>query len=77
MTNGVKVAFLLGIMRRSGTVFAGELLERHPDCRGPARPVHEDYLLANAEHLVAYADALYQNAWNRAGARRTRTATRS
>jgi len=53
--------FLLGITHRSGTNFLRNLLLLHPDC-GTGRVIPEDFLLANADLLVQYADSLY-NRW--------------
>jgi hypothetical protein len=39
-------------MPRSGTNFLANLLVIHPDCGSPK--VHEDYLLAQAQHLERY-----------------------
>lgn len=58
-----QVVFLLGIMPRSGTNFLAEMLCQHPDCGTPAY-IPEDFLLANAHHLVRFVDAVHQS-WNK------------
>ena len=52
-------AFIVGIERRSGTNFLGDLLALHPDCARP-RHLHEDMLIHRAPHLVAYAEQLHR-----------------
>jgi hypothetical protein len=49
--------FILGLMQRTGTVFLSDLLALHPDCALPA-PLWEDFLLAQADELIRYADVL-------------------
>jgi hypothetical protein len=49
--------FILGLMQRTGTVFLSDLLALHPDCAVPA-PLWEDFLLAQSDPLIRYADAL-------------------
>lgn len=52
-------AFIVGIERRSGTNFLGDLLARHPDAARP-RYLHEDMLVHGAPHLVDYAEQLHR-----------------
>jgi hypothetical protein len=54
--------FVAGIYPRSGTNHLVDLLCAHPDCASPA-PIWEDYLLAHAGHLEAYAEAVSRH-WN-------------
>ena len=49
--------FILGLMQRTGTVFLSDLLALHPDCAVPA-PIWEDFLLAQGDELIRYADGL-------------------
>lgn len=53
--------FILGIMPRSGTNFLMDLLCLHPHCQMPSYPFDEDYFTHNAELLVKYAKAVYNN----------------
>jgi len=53
----VKTVFLLGISRRSGTNFLHDLLCAHPSC-GTVFPVREDFLVAEANHLVKFVDSV-------------------
>ena len=57
---GTDMIFILGIMQRSGTNYLNNLLLLHPDCEYPGI-VWEDYLVAHAELLRDYADAVYQH----------------
>ena len=50
--------FLLGVMGRSGTNFLYHLLGLHPKCCGTRGPVWEDFVLAEAHRLDAYARAV-------------------
>jgi len=54
--------FILGIVQRSGTNFLNNLLLKHPDVRSPGI-VWEDFYLAPADHLNAYASSL-QPSWD-------------
>lgn len=54
--------FILGIVQRSGTNYLNNLLLKHPDVRSPGI-VWEDFYLAPADHLNAYAASL-QPSWN-------------
>src|SRR5437764_10938037 len=49
--------FVLGMLERSGTNYVRQLLLLHRDCV-PRPPIAEDHLLANADLLRAYADAV-------------------
>lgn len=55
--------FILGIVQRSGTNYLNNLLLQHPDVRSPGI-VWEDFYLAPAQHLNAYASSL-QPSWNK------------
>src|SRR5947209_17882203 len=44
-------------MPRTGTVFLSELLNLHPDV-APPEPLVEDYLLAQSEALLEFADEM-------------------
>lgn len=50
--------FILGIAQRSGTNYLHDLVALHPDCATRNPPTLEDYLLRDAEHLLAYARSL-------------------
>jgi len=52
-----KPIFILGLMPRTGTVFLSELLNLHPDV-APPEPLVEDYLLAQSEALLEFADEM-------------------
>lgn len=52
--------FILGIMPRCGTNFLHDLLCLHPDCV-PGGIIWEDFLLAHADLLVKYANAVYKH----------------
>lgn len=54
--------FILGIVQRSGTNYLNNLLLKHPDVRSPGI-VWEDFYLAPADHLNAYANSL-QPSWS-------------
>jgi len=54
--------FILGIVQRSGTNYLNNLLLKHLDVRSPGI-VWEDFYLAPADHLNAYAASL-QPSWN-------------
>lgn len=54
--------FVLGVLHRSGTNHLFDLLRCHPDCE-PAVPIWEDFLVAHADHLQRYVDAVYRS-WN-------------
>lgn len=55
--------FILGILPRCGTNFLWDLFTAHPDCAGVG-PIHEDFLVYHARHLIEYADSVYKS-WNR------------
>jgi len=55
-----RIAFINGILPRSGTHFLANLLCQHPDCA--KAPVPEDVFLASGKHLVKYVDSLV-NSW--------------
>lgn len=50
--------FILGIMQRSGTNWARDLLLCHPDCY--AARIQEDFLLANSHLLLRFGTSLYR-----------------
>ena len=50
--------FILGIMQRSGTNWARDLLLCHPDCY--AARIQEDFLLANSHLLQRFGTSLYR-----------------
>ena len=54
--------FIQGIYPRSGTNHLLNLLCVHPDCASPS-PIWENQLLARAQHLDAYVDAVSAS-WN-------------
>lgn len=54
------VAYLLGIMPRSGTNFLSDLICLHPECGITVR-ITEDFLYANANHLEKYVSAVHQS----------------
>jgi hypothetical protein len=57
--------FIAGMYPRSGTNHLMDLLCVHPDCAPPA-PIWEDYLLAHADHLAGYVEAVtrhWSSAW--------------
>jgi hypothetical protein len=54
--SGVPI-FVAGMYPRTGTNHLMDLLCVHPDCAPPS-PIWEDYLLAHADHLHAYAEAV-------------------
>lgn len=54
--------FVHGIYPRSGTNHLARLLRVHPDCGAP-RPIFEDHLLAHAEQLEGYVEAV-ASSWN-------------
>jgi len=54
--------FILGIVQRSGTNYLNNLLLKHPDVRSPGI-VWEDFYLAPADYLNAYAASL-ELRWN-------------
>lgn len=56
------IVYLLGILPRSGTNYLSDLICLHPDC-GRSERMPEDYLIANAHHLVNFVDAVYES-WN-------------
>jgi len=53
--------FVLGIMRRSGTNYLGQLLSLHPDIEMPR--IAEDYVVGESHALKGYVRAVYQH-WN-------------
>lgn len=55
-----RVVYLLGVMPRSGTNFLNDLMCRHPDI-GTTVHLPEDFLIANSDHLVQYAEAVYRS----------------
>lgn len=57
-----EVAFVLGILQRSGTNYLNDLLERHPDCAS-LRTIGEDFLVANADRLDAFVRGV-TGMWN-------------
>jgi hypothetical protein len=57
-----EVIFILGILQRSGTNYLSDLLVQHPDCT-PMPTIGEDFLLANADKLVAFTEGVARQ-WN-------------
>lgn len=57
-----RLAFVLGIDRRSGTNHFFRLLRRHPRCVAATR-IPEDFLLPHSPLLVEYVNKLFQS-WN-------------
>lgn len=58
MPTGQEVAFIRGIMGRSGTNYLRDLLLLHPDCARSRPPVWEDFFLDEGNLLVKYVTAV-------------------
>src|SRR5262245_33321504 len=52
---------ILGISPRSGTHFLYHLLSAHPDCFRFEGPIRGNFMAVHLDHLVRFADAVYEN----------------
>lgn len=62
MTDRPELHFVLGVTQRCGTDFLAMLLRAHPDC-SPVDRIHEDFLLAEFDKLIDFAQAVRSH-WN-------------